>query len=219
MSFATVSYAASAVAYALLTALLVFNREVAGRRAHWLLVATAGAMLWGLVIAISSHTAGGSNAPSVATYIADALRAYVWTLCLLALSQGEWQGGGRRVIAISATVLAAAAVLIALFEYAAAAQMALLGLSIVGCLALEQIFRNATIEQRRRLRPFLWTLVVILCYDLFVFSDATLLGDIDFNVWAFRGFLAALAAPAFLLTAKRQPDWTETLFISRHVVF
>ena len=95
----------------------------------------------------------------------------------------------------------------------------LLGGSIIGCLALEQIFRNATADDKRVLRSFLWAVAVIFAFDLLVFSDALLFSSLDGDLWVMRGLLATLAVPVFVLAAKRHPDWTRTLFVSRKVVF
>jgi putative PEP-CTERM system histidine kinase len=58
-----------------------------------------------------------------------------------------------------------------------------------------------------------------LGYDLFVFADAVLVESVDPTLWAARGFVAVLGVPVLLISAKRHPDWTRTLFVSRQIVF
>lgn len=216
MTFALLSYGAAVLAYALLAALLALSRQAAGQ-GRWLLTAVAGTALWGvLVIAILDLAPGPVP---LAVYSADALRALLWTACLLrALPDAGWQSTRRVLTAGSALLTVLAATLPPLLG-SSYGPLVLLGASVIGCLAIEQVFRNSTAEQQRVLKPFLATIAAVFGYDLFVFSDAVLVNQIDANLWAGRGLAAALAVPFLLMSAKRHPDWTRTLFISRQVVF
>ncbi len=216
MRFALASYGAAAVAYALLTALLALSRQSAGQ-GRWLLAAVGGTALWGALIAGMLYLSSG--AVPAAVYTADALRTLLWTLCLLrALPDGGWQGT-KRLLTAGALFLAALAVVLPPLLGAERGALVMLGSSVLGFLTVEQIVRNSTPEQKRVLKPFLWTIAAIFGYDLFVFADAVLVKSIDANLWTARGAFAALAVPVLLISAKRHPDWTRTLFISREVVF
>jgi putative PEP-CTERM system histidine kinase len=214
MSAAVASYASAAVAYGLLTLVLILRREPQrqGLRVLYVVAATA---VWGLVTAlVVAYTDRGM--PSV-----DALRTLVLVFCLLTAVPGRTVSRSIKGVISLAAVLAAAAAVAAPFLGLArsTSDVALLGLSIMGCLAVEQIIRNSTAEQRNVLRTFLFAIGGLLVYDLFVFSDAVLFNSVDARLWAPRGFLAALAVPFFVLAAKRHPDWQETLFVSREFVF
>jgi putative PEP-CTERM system histidine kinase len=215
MTFAVLSYGVAGVAYALTAALLALSRRSEGQ-ARWLLAAVIGTALWAaLVVGILWL----SQPVSQVVYAVDALRVLVWTLCVLrALPDANWRSTRFLLTACIALFTALAAVLPPLLGESYGA-LTMLGALVVGCLTIEQVFRNSTEEQQRVLRPFLWTLTAIFGYDLFVFSDALLVSAVDPQLWAARGLFAALAVPFVLLAAKRHPDWTSTLFISRQVVF
>jgi putative PEP-CTERM system histidine kinase len=218
MNLSIASYAAAALAYGLMTGLLALSRPPSSQ-GRWLLVAVGGTGVWGVVLAVALARSNGEL--TAVTYSADALRTLAWTLCLLAALRAEpGRQQSKRLLAIGAVVLAAIVVLFAApFRDPKISHLALLASAVLGCLTVEQLFRNSTAEQKEVLKPFLWTIAAIFGYELFVFSNAVLLGEIDHGIWAIRGVLAALAAPVLLVAAKRHPDWAETLFISRKVVF
>ena len=216
MTFALLSYGAAAVAYGLLAVLLALSRESAGQ-GRWLLAAVGGTAVWAGLVVAALWLVGGAVLP--AAYAADALRAMLLTLCLLrALPAASWRST-RWLLSASIVTFAALAVVLPPFLDGTYGPLAMLAATIIGCLTVEQVFRNSTFEQQRVLRPFLWTIAAILAYDMFVFSDAVLVRAMDPTLWAARGLLAAFAVPFLLISAKRHPDWTRTLFISRQVVF
>ena len=216
MTFSLLSYGVAALAYGLLAALLGFNRQSTGR-GRWLLAAVAGTALWASV-SVATLWLTTDRLPLM-MYFVDALRGLLWILCLLrALPGAGWQST-RRTLSASAGALAVLALILPPLFGPQTGALVLLGSSVIGCLTVEQLFRNSTIEQKRVLRPFLWTIAAILGYDLFVYAYAVLIGAVDPNLWAARGMLAALAVPLLVISAKRHPDWTDTLFISRQFIF
>ena len=213
---AVVSYASAAIGYGFLTLVLLLRREPQrqGLRVLWVVAMMA---TWGfaiVLVALVKEGAGGVFLP-----LADALRTAVLILCLLTALPGKvFSLDVKGAISIAA-VLAAGAAAGAPFVFAAAAGPALLLLTVIGCLTVEQIARNATAEQKKVVSVFLYSIGALLVYDLFVFADAVLANSVDLRLWAPRGFLSALALPFFVLAAKRHPDWQETLFVSREFVF
>lgn len=217
MSFAIVSYASAGVGYGLLTLVLLLRREP---QHHGLrvLFTVAAIAVWGILIAVLLALTEGvwhDFIPAV-----DALRTLVVVFGLLAAMPGEmrsrsWKGA----ISVAALVAAVVAAVSPFARLAVPTDLPLLMLAIIGCLAVEQIARNATAEQKKVVSVFLVSLGALLAYDLFVFSDALLFNAVDPWLWAPRGLLTALALPFFVLAAKRHPDWRETLFVSRQFVF
>jgi putative PEP-CTERM system histidine kinase len=218
-SFAFVSFCAAALGYVLLSALLIVTRQPAcdGR---WLLLASVGSALWGGAIAFSLVVFPAGGSPEVAA-IPDALRTLAWTWCLLVALPGERRlRNVKGLLSIATLVIAGVAVPAWFLDPShVSSNVALLALAVVGCLTAEQLLRNSTAEQKAVLRPFAWTVGGMLIYDVFVFSDAVLFGALDEKLWAPRGLLAALAVPFLLVAAKRHPEWSKTLFVSRDVVF
>jgi putative PEP-CTERM system histidine kinase len=137
---------------------------------------------------------------------------------LAALPSAGWQGA-KRLLTFGAVLLAVLAVVLPPLFGGERGALVLLGATVLCCLTVEQIFRNSDADQQRVLKPFLWTIAAMLGYDLFVFADAVLVASVDPILWAARGFVAVLAVPVLLISAKRHPDWARTLFVSRQVVF
>jgi putative PEP-CTERM system histidine kinase len=220
VTFSVLSYGASAVAYALATMLLALSRQQV-KGAHWVLAAVAGSALWGAAICVLLLSADAGDARPLGTLVPDSLRTLLWTWCLLAALPGKahWQSP-RWWLTAGALALSALAIGV---PWGTGnpndANLAMLVLTIVGCLAAEQIFRNAGPEEKGALKPFIWTIAGIMIYDVFLFSDAVLFSALDERLWEPRGLIAALAVPLFVIAAKRHPDWARTLFISRQVVF
>ncbi len=219
MTFSVVSYGAAAIAYALATLLLVLSRQSA-KGGQLFLAAVGGSALWGAAIAAMLLWSGVDARP-LGTLIPDALRTLLWTWCLLAALPGQarWRSA-RWLLTTAALSSAALAIAIPLVtSNLDGANLAMLALSIVGCLAAEQIVRNSSLEQKAVVKPFIWTIGGMLIYDVFLFSDAVLFNALDTRLWEPRGLIAALVVPLFVIAAKRHPDWARTLFISRQVVF
>jgi putative PEP-CTERM system histidine kinase len=216
MTFAIASYASAAVAYGLLTLVLLLQREPQRQGSRVLLV-VAGTAVWGIAIASITAFADSRADPFIPVF--DALRTLALVLGLLAAVPGDTSPrSSKGILSIAAALAAAVAAVSPFAGLGAVTYVALLALVIIGCLAVEQIVRNATAEQRSVVAMFLFSIGALLAYDLFVFSDALLFDSLEVSLWAPRGFLAALAVPLFVLAAKRHPDWRETLFISREFV-
>ena len=61
--------------------------------------------------------------------------------------------------------------------------------SLFGIVCLEQIYRNARISQRKGLKYLCVGLGGILAYDLVLYSNAILVGQVSDVVWTARGFV------------------------------
>jgi putative PEP-CTERM system histidine kinase len=218
MSISVWSYGSAGAAYAVLTVFLLLGRR-SEHRGGSVLFAVAGTALWGAAIALGIALSGGVPRPAI-TAIPDALRTLVLILFLSTAlpSRGGWRSV-KRIVAVLALLLAGAAIVLPFVAADYYTNLTLLGLSIVGCLTIEQLIRNVADGQRRFFKLFLRTIAGILIYDVLVFSSTALPDAIDANLWMLRGFIATAAVPLFLVSAKGHAEWTETLFISRDVVF
>ena len=92
-------------------------------------------------------------------------------------------------------------------------------LALLGLLLLEQIYRNAREDGRAALKFLVIGLGLAFAYDLFLFSQAQLLRGIEPATWQARGLVMALTVPLIAIAARRNPQWSLNLFVSRHVVF
>lgn len=91
--------------------------------------------------------------------------------------------------------------------------------AIGGLVLLEQAFRAMRAAPRKQILPLIIGLGGILAYDLFLYSHGLLFLGLHEDLWAARGFALFMAVPFLLLAARRNPDWSVDVFISRHVAF
>lgn len=219
MTISIASFAAAAIAYVLLLVLLLLGRQPV-RRAEWVMTAVAAGALWGLSIVVALVMFGGDPPPRL-VIVADTLRNCLWVLCLLVALPGKVNAVSIKSGMLATTLVVTLFTVLdaVLLQTRSGTSLGLLGLSVIGCLAIEQIIRNTSDDEKAIVRAFLWTIGAILVYDVYVFSDAVLFGRINPVLWTLRGGAAALGVPFLLWSAKRHPDWSQTLFISRDIVF
>ncbi len=93
-------------------------------------------------------------------------------------------------------------------------------LMVVWLLVLvEQVYRNFPSGSRWGIKPLILGLGCVLCFDFYLFAEAALLGRVDNDVLAVRGFVQALVAPLAAMSAVRSRDWTFRISVSRQLVF
>ncbi|HRP86999.1 MAG TPA: hypothetical protein PLS34_05705, partial [Gammaproteobacteria bacterium] len=91
--------------------------------------------------------------------------------------------------------------------------------AIGGLVLLEQAFRAMRAAPRQQILPLIIGLGGILAYDLFLYSHGMLFLGLHEELWGARGFANLMAVPFLLLAARRNPDWSVDVFVSRHVAF
>ena len=92
-------------------------------------------------------------------------------------------------------------------------------MALMGLVLLEQIYRNAREGGRYALKFFVIAVGLMFAYDLFLYSQAQLLKGIEPASWDARGFVVMLMVPLLAIAARRNPQWSLNVFVSRHVVF
>ena len=92
-------------------------------------------------------------------------------------------------------------------------------LSLGGLMLLEQVYRNSRGEGRFALKYLAIALGTMWAYDLFLYSQAQLLRSLDAETWNARGFVVTLTVPLIAIAARRNPQWSLDIFVSRQVVF
>jgi len=85
--------------------------------------------------------------------------------------------------------------------------------------AIEQIYRNARESQRHSIKFLCLGVGGIFAYNLFLYSNAVLAGEISELLWVVRGFVVAMCVPLIALAAQRSPSWSGGIFVSRQIVF
>ena len=93
-----------------------------------------------------------------------------------------------------------------------------LGIGVLGLILVEQLFRGALGRNRWAIKYLCFGLGGLFAFDVFVHSEAILLGQVDFNLLEARGILVLLLAPLLAVTAARNRHWSIDVFVSRTAV-
>ncbi len=244
-TFGALSYATASAAFLLLAAVLFIGAlgrrgmrsgGAAERRARILQaagatsragialgVASLATAIWAAVLAVQS--AHGTFLPFL-DYLLEMGRDVAWLLAIVGLNQvvfpRPWRVGAA---ALGLAVLALGPFLAVVdpesFRHAAQAPLVRAGLfmAIAVFVALEQLYRNANASGRWALRPLVIGVALLCAYDLYLYSQAELLQEIGVTSWNARGLVDTLAVPLLVLAARRSPDWSLEVFVSRQAVF
>ena len=205
-----------------------------GPRAALLLSAIIASALWAaceVTVAIW---------PGVATWIAasgiDALRYALWFGFLYGLVRTTRQSAVEAsaklvrapwwlIVAVGAGLIASVALpdgepLRTLFGVRAGIVVygVHLGLAVLGLVLVERLLRSSAPHARWAVKPLCLGLTGIFGFDLFYYSDATLFGRQDLNIWVARGVAHALVLPLIGIAAARNPVWTIEMHLSRDAV-
>ncbi|MBK8015840.1 MAG: PEP-CTERM system histidine kinase PrsK [Betaproteobacteria bacterium] len=230
---ASICYGGGLLAFLALAALLAV-RAKGNQRARLLAGACAAAGIWELTGIFAA--VWPSEETVLAHVLSDALRFSAWFLFILHL-QNSISIFGRNVtivasmrwsvvivvfMALSGTTIFAFFGTWAMTQepigndaiFAAFAVSAVLGLTQV-----EQLYRGAEDTQKWALKPLCIGVAAMLAFDLFVFSDALLVKEMNSQVWAVRGLVHALTIPLLLIATHRNRQWTVDVAVSRRVVF
>lgn len=213
MAFGVAGYAAASLAFIVLTLLLATSWRGRGQGGH-LIAASAMTALWALGLAMQ---AGGRPLPLPVVHTLEALRAGAWILALLALARGVLP----RFIGIAARVIWAGLLLAGWLLPALGQRLLAQGgivFALVVLVLLEQIYRNANASGREDFKFLAIGVGGVFAFDLFLFSQAELLRGISLDIWNARGFVNALLVPFIAIAARRNPQWSLDVFISRQVV-
>jgi hypothetical protein len=92
-------------------------------------------------------------------------------------------------------------------------------LAFVGLVNTEQVVRLTPGKLSTGLGASLAGMGGLFAYDLFLYSQAQLLGALDGVAWALRGLLAAVLLMPFAWGVWKLPASEVRVFVSRHVVF
>ena len=224
ISLGLLSYGLAATGFLLLTLLLLTSWEGRALGVR-LVIACAVTTLWAALLALGSQVVIVS-VPLV--LLAEFLRYGAWFIVLTGLtkSAGIASGLSRIVhvvwigsaLLLFATPMLVAAGLPAPHPTAVLANGGLL-MALMGLVLLEQIYRNAREGGRYALKFFVIAVGLMLAYDLFLYSQAQLLKGIEPASWDARGFVVMLMVPLLAIAARRNPQWSLNVFVSRHVVF
>ncbi len=92
------------------------------------------------------------------------------------------------------------------------------GLAIIGLLLVENLYRNTSAKQHWNVVPLCIAVGGLFAYQLFLYSDALLLGRINPSFAAAQPLVGCLVVPFLALTLARNRNWRLGLHLSRRVV-
>jgi putative PEP-CTERM system histidine kinase len=224
LSFGFVSYLLAAAGFLILTLLLATSWQGRSQGAR-LVVACGFTTAWAGVLA---HAAWTQSIPLPQVVLAEFVRDAAWLVVLSGLiaraSLSSLLSRVANLMAVGAVVVGVAlAIDSAINPTSASTALVLIigGLSIapVVLILLEQLYRNATAAGRYALKYFAIAMGAMFVYDLYLFAQALLLKGVEASSWEARGFINALAVPLIAIAARRNPQWSLNVFVSRQVVF
>lgn len=229
MNIGSLSYLAGFIANLLLTLLLLLSWR-GHPRGRWLIGACAMMVLWSGGIALDEGT-GAIPAPVIATL--EVFHIYVWLAFFIRLMHPG--GNSPRLYGIRGIRAAIHLLAWALIGYVwIAIGLGLssapvfhstvqlsghIALAVIALHLIEQLYRNARLDQRWRIKFLCFSLGLLFAYDLYIYLDALFFHQVREDLWQARGAVTAMLAPFIAVAAARNPDWSVDIFISRQVVF
>ena len=92
-------------------------------------------------------------------------------------------------------------------------------LNLWSLVLLEQLYRSSAGEVRWAIWPLVIAIAGGSLFDFVLYAQASMLGQMDFDYWYSRGFIAIIVAPLLLISTRRIQNGQVRVFVSRNVVF
>ena len=225
---AAIGYGLAILAYLVLSGLIVasWRQRPQGRL---LVLATGLSAIWGMFAALVAWGA----LPLDVERAAEAARNGAWLALLLYILRLRLPAATAlplplRLIGLLGSMLAGGLLIAHILPLVAPEQGVLaqwaghLGrvlLTVLGLVLIEQIYRSTRPEDRWAIKFLCLGLGGLFIYDLYLYANAALFNAMDAQVWAARGYVAALVTPLIAVSAARNPDWAAPVRVSRSMVF
>lgn len=220
--FGIISYGTASLAFIVLLVMLLtsWKGRATGRR---LITAVSATALWAAGMALQAWQ---PDLPLIVVLTFEILRDGAWLGALVMLGRGvipQAMATGSRVLWIS---LLAGSWILAILDVvtvnAPGPDLLLVPSGIAMALAvvvlLEQLYRNAGAAGRHALKYLVIGLGGVFAYDLFLYSQAALLDGVAAVPWFARGLVSAMLVPFIAVAARRNPQWSLDIFVSRQAV-
>ncbi|HEU4852375.1 MAG TPA: XrtA/PEP-CTERM system histidine kinase PrsK [Telluria sp.] len=162
----------------------------------------------------------------------------VWVDLLEALHSGAWTAflfvllgyrSAQRAMLVAAAAGYAAFVLLVVLRAASEPVASVVGdvpvwlarmaFAVLAMLLVEHLYRNKTAQQRWAIKFTCMALGGLFVVDFYMYSQAALLRAVNPDIWAARGFGAALCAPLLAISVSRSASWSGGLAVSRQMLF
>ncbi len=100
-----------------------------------------------------------------------------------------------------------------------AGNIGLVLLTVAGLVLVEQVYRSTRPQDRWAIKFLCLGLGGLFVYDFYLYANAALFRAMDAQVWAARGYVAALVTPLIAVSAARNPEWAAPVGLSRSMAF
>lgn len=227
---AAASYFVAAAAFAILS-LLLLTRWRGRPHGVALTAACVTTAAWGAVTA--SHALRGQIA-GLLPDILEIARNAAWSLFLLSVLEKPRNAQAASaspiippaIIASFYLVLSGATIYVyttAMPARAATGYMVIIAtrvaIAVLSMLLVEQLYRNTPKDALWSMKFACLGIGGLFAYDVYLYSDAMLFRQINADIWASRGVIAALTVPLIVVSATRSPGWSMGITVSRTVMF
>lgn len=230
ISITSFSYAIAALAFLLLSVLLVTTWR--GRAHGWVL--TFAAALTSLSSALLAWQATGESASSVLTESVEILRNGAWSAFLVILLGHIHEQDSRLPYRLRPTLFLIGVFYLLFFGVTVTGVLerefvtdqglmpsvaGRVGLAVLGMLLVEQLYRNKPEQERWAIKFACLGIGAMFAYDFYMYSDAMLFHRINADIWAARGVVNALTVPLVAVSIMRSTSWSSEVAVSRRVMF
>lgn len=224
---ALVGYGLAGTAFAVL-ALLTLTIWRERIRGSLLPVACAAGALWGWMLA---YLSGQADVSGFQILLIEIVHDVVWLVFITSILGGAITATSNWVVRWGGVILGALILLAGIIvelSSPTSSSSALQGLllilgsiatSLYALVGIEQIYRNARPSQQDGLNFLCLSLGGIFAYDLFVYSNAVVSGQVGTLLWGARGYVVAMCVPMIGVSVSRIASWHKGIFVSRQVVF
>jgi putative PEP-CTERM system histidine kinase len=229
-SIATFSYSIAALAFLLLSLLLLTSWR---GRIHGTAL-TVACMLTAVWSAAVAYQVTGATPWSVWTDASEIARNGAWSLFLLILLGRFQKKDSPFPYQLNPSVLLLA-IFYGLLLFATVADgwnlaflsqlglmpsvVARVAMAVFGMLLVEQLYRNKPVQERWAIKFACLGIGGMFAYDFYMYSDTMLFRRVNPDIWAARGVVNALIVPLIAISAARSASWSSDISVSRHVMF
>ena len=91
--------------------------------------------------------------------------------------------------------------------------------AVLGLLLVEQVFRNQADATRWSAKPLCLGLGGIFAFDIYLYSQALMLGELDLDAVGARSLVHAVAVPLLLVASRRHVRWLSKVKVSNAAAF
>lgn len=212
-----IGFILSTIGYSLLL-LLLFTVRKPGLAKYLLILATAGTAAWSL-----SHVTTLFGSIEISQlFLFDSLKQTIWLVFLLACIRDDFSSIRQVLVKPIALVMLVVPILAIVLPLLVPVNITwqFLGQTIIALqvlVMLELIYRQAN-ESKWAYKPLILFLGATNLFEFVTYANATMVGSLEVNYIAARGYIYVALLPFLVLAIRRIKHWGVEIFISRDVV-